>query len=168
MKKLSLLAALFMLLLVSAPAHAHQAVKTDGISLAKDGVEFTALVIAMEPQNRMGSLFFQPNNPSAKPVEKNTLSAENTVAALKEQIVKVVNAKLDRDPLTHYTAISAHDIFVYGGHSLQTENSFTDARVLAASPAGSIYRVKIVLNPKDPKSTIETAIQGTFTLYGKQ
>ncbi len=167
MKKLSLLVALCMVLFMSAPSHAHQAVKTDGISLAKDGLEFTAIVIAMEPKNRVGTIFFQPNNPSAKPVEKNTLAAENTVAALKEQLVKVVNAKLDRDPLTNYTAISAHDIFVYGGHSIQTENSYTDAKVLQASPAGSIYRVKIILTPKNPSSTIRTAINGNFTLYGK-
>ncbi len=169
MKKISVFFALCLMLFVTVNAHAHQAVKTDGFALAEDGVKFDALIIAMEPKNRLGSLFFQPNKPSAKPVgEKNTLAAANTVAALKAEIVKVVNAKLDRDPLTNYTAISVHDVHVYGGHALQMENSYTDSKVLQASPAGSIYRVKILLTPKDPKNTIQTAIQGIFTLSAQQ
>ncbi len=168
MKKISVLFALCLMLFMTVNAHAHQAVKTDGFALTEDGLKFDALIIAMEPKNRLGSLFFQPNTPSAKPVEKNTLAAANTVGALKEAIVKAVNAKLDREPLTNYTAISVHDVHVYGGHALQMENSFTDARVLQASPAGSIYRVKILLTPKDPKSTIQTAIQGIFTLSAQQ
>ncbi len=168
MKKFSLLVALLMVFLVSAPSYAHQAVKTDGFTLAQDGLQFSGLIIAMEPKNRLGSLFFQPNNPSAIVVDKKNLDAANTVGALKEQIVKVVNAKLDRDPLTNYTAISVHDVHVYGGHALQMENSYVDAKVFNASPAGSIYRVKILLTPKDTTNTIQTAIQGIFTLYAKE
>ncbi len=165
MKKLGIVLGL-MMMFMAADAHAHQAVRTDAVVVSEDGLKFNNVIISMEPQNRMGAIFFAPSNPSAKPVEKNSLSAANTVGKLKSEIVKAVNAKMDRDPLSNYNPIAASDVFVYGGYSVQTENSFTDARVFGASKAGSVYRVKIVLTPKDPKQTIQTAIQGTFTLYG--
>ncbi len=168
MKKTSLLLSFAMVLFFAANVYAHQAVKTDGFSVAKDGLQFDGLIIAMEPQNRVGSLFFNPSNPTATPVNKNELDKANTIAVFKEQIVNVVNAKADRDPLTNYKPITVNDIAVYGGHALQTENSYTGHKVLAATKAGATYRVKITLTPKDEKQTIQTAIQGIFTLYAPQ
>ncbi len=167
MKKLSLFCSALMVILLSANAHAHKGVKTSGFEVAPNGMKFDAINFAMEPENRQGGMFFVPSDMSVKPVERNTLEASNTVGALKTQMVKAINEQMSKEPLNYYTPVTSEDIEVYGGYSIFTENSFTDARVFQASPVGSAYRVKVTLTPVDPKQTIQTAVEGIFTLYAR-
>ncbi len=167
MKKISVILGLVMMLFLTTNSFAHQAVKTDALVVAENGLKFDSIIISMEPGDKEGAINFALSNPQAKTGERNALDAANTVASLKEQVVKAINGKLDRDPLTAFNPITIEDVAVYGGYNLFSENEFLDSKVFQGSPAGSAYRVKVLLTTKEPtRAGVYTVLQGIFTLYG--
>ncbi|EJN6959190.1 hypothetical protein [Photobacterium damselae] len=163
----SLLALIVSLSLVgTASATTLNNVNVGPMSISSNGLSFNKIVLDIKQQ---GSIEFYPSNPISitSTVNKPQLPENNTVGTLKKELVSLINQSIKSSLLNNYLPITPSNIDVYGGPFLNTNNSFTDEKILAAKPNGEPYRVKITLSPKNDKDVVQKIIEGNFTIYTK-
>ena len=61
--------------------------------------------------------------------------------------------------------VRSNDVVVYGGPYLNTTNSFTGDKILAARDNGEPYRVKVTLSSQNATQVVQTVVQGNFTIF---
>lgn len=161
MKKRTFIPAIAALLLMFNTAYANE-LKTSigGIVLPSKGLTFDNISFYIDQSNNGGYIEFFPSSPAIKAIPK-----DNTVGSLKLYLAYLLNRNTDISK--DYMTISPKDIDVYGGPFLNTDNSFTDAKVLAHKKNGEPYRVKITLSDKDKSNVVQTVIDGNFIIYTK-
>lgn len=138
-----------------------------GVMAAKNGLSFSNVALNVDPKAMTGSIAFTPSIPVAAPaiMSKPQLAKSNTIGSLKRNIVSSTNYALNAMKNAPYLPIENSDVVIYGGPFLNSTNSFTDAKVLAAKPNGEPYRVKITLSSANTSNVVQTVISGNFTIF---
>ena len=168
MKKTLIASGLLFSLMAGSAAYAAEMVDAGSITVTNaSGLVFKSMLLTVDQANMNGSIEFVPSTPVSMPVMqgKPELPAGNTVGMLKNKIAQAVNHSIKTQKMTGYTLIRSSDVVVYGGPFLNTTNSFTNAKVLAARDNGEPYRVKITLSSQTAGQVVQTVIQGNFTIF---